>query len=645
MSDRWQQNFDEVCAYIKEHKCEISDIPYDVTTSNGITMQNWLKEQYLTYHGRTARIMTEERKTILHDFGIEGYRNSYDNEFYKALMDVKLYYEEHFKNGAFKMEKNAVGKTTGISIFNWVQLQRRRYKEGILQPKYLQMIQEADMMIMLENPFDAAYRHAVAFQKTYGNLQMPTSYICEDGFRLGKWCAGMRDRRKKGTVSDDKIAMLDGLGFDWNTDNQKREINEAPAIQIIPKLYIQLEDAEGMSHAKQYYREHNDLNAAQTYLCADGFRLGEWMQVLRYRYRSKGVPLEIIEKLKATGFRWGIDEVQSLSEEDIKGLACAMKYSAYYHHLNVSPEYISDDFELGEWIENARTRYNNGTLPAELICKLQELYIIWDSSDIKWFYNFVECRKFIQEHSDTPVPRELVSSAGTMLNSWYRNNHRAFEKGTLSPVRAKLFSEIAVSPEQMQKNNARMLWDKHLQDVEQYLEQHPEDSIWSFPSRIAGRHISNVSAWLKAQIKEYHAEDSKLDEEQREKLRQLGIDDAPARGRGNSNGLYDEWQENCLKLKAFYEKHGHVDLPDEYVELKKWFIRQRGVFNRGAYSQKRLDFLAKNGITELFRQPLRRNIVKLNMTLSKEHYDALIQKIEQEGCQSIEEYLIKLAKS
>ena len=79
MSERWQQNFDEVCAYIKEHNCEISDIPYDVMTSNGITMQNWIKEQHLTYCGRTARTMTAERRKILDKIGIADYRNIYDN--------------------------------------------------------------------------------------------------------------------------------------------------------------------------------------------------------------------------------------------------------------------------------------------------------------------------------------------------------------------------------------------------------------------------------------------------------------------------------------------------------------------------------------------------------------------------------------
>lgn len=134
-----------------------------------------------------------------------------------------------------------------------------------------------------------------------------------------------------------------------------------------------------------------------------------------------------------------------------------------------------------------------------------------------------------------------------------------------------MFSKIAVFSEQMQKNNARMLWDKHLNDIVRYLEQHTEYTIWNFPPRIAGQHISNISSCLKAQIKEYFSENCKLDEQQREKLRQLGIDE------GNNNSQFKKentkkWCENCLKLKAFYEEHGHIDLPEEYSNLWKWFF-------------------------------------------------------------------------
>ena len=641
MSERWQQNFDEVCAYIKEHNCEISDIPYDVMTSNGITMQNWIKEQHLTYCGRTARTMTAERRKTLDKIGIADYRNIYDNEFYKALMDVKQYFEE---SGNDKIKKDVTfGKTTGIDLYAWVRIQRRKYRSGKLKQRYLQWIQQADLMFILENPFDIGYRHALEFRRTYGDLQMPVAYVCEDGFRLGKWCVAMRDRRKRGQAQEMQIEKLDALGFDWSTNYEKREMKLFPNVLIMSKLQTEFEDKNGLAHAEQYFSEHGNIDVPKSHICADGFPLGRWLEVLRFRYRSSVFSSEITNKLKELGFNRNIIGTQHLSGKDKMGIACALEYYAYYHHLNVSESNAKGDFPLGEWLADVRKRYSGGTLPAEVICKLQELYFIWDGSDINWYYNFDECRSFIRSHPDTPVPSDLVSSLGTVLNVWYRNNHRAYEDDKLNPARAKLFSEIAVSSEQMQKNNARLLWDKHLNDVVRYLEQHTEYTIWNFPPRIAGQHISNISAWLKAQIREYFSEDCDLDEQQREKFRQLGIDE------GNQNNSVrkentKKWYENCLKLKAFYEEHGHIDFPEEYHELRKWFLAQRGAIKRGAFSQKRIDFLTENGIIDLFKQPLRGNTVKLEVTVTKEQFDELMQKVEQEGCTNISEYLIRLAK-
>ena len=63
-----------------------------------------------------------------------------------------------------------------------------------------------------------------------------------------------------------------------------------------------------------------------------------------------------------------------------------------------------------------------------------------------------------------------------------------------------------------------------------------------------------------------------------------------------------------------------------------------------AFSQKRIVFLTENGIIDLFKQPLRGNTVKLEVTVTKEQFDELMQKVVQEGCTNISEYLIRLAK-
>ena len=126
---------------------------------------------------------------------------------------MKEFYAVH---GHYKVPRGYVTEN-GINLGSWRRTQMHRYKYGTLNEKYLQMIKDAGIMEMLESPFDTAYRHALEFYKIYGNLEMQTGYTCPDGFNLGKWCASIRDNRKKGKVSEDKIALLDELGFDWST--------------------------------------------------------------------------------------------------------------------------------------------------------------------------------------------------------------------------------------------------------------------------------------------------------------------------------------------------------------------------------------------------------------------------------------------
>ena len=67
----WQTHYDEVLAYLNEHDCTLSDIPEEVRTSGGITMKNWIREQYATYFGKSGRTMKEERRQKLRELGIE----------------------------------------------------------------------------------------------------------------------------------------------------------------------------------------------------------------------------------------------------------------------------------------------------------------------------------------------------------------------------------------------------------------------------------------------------------------------------------------------------------------------------------------------------------------------------------------------
>ena len=48
-----------------------------------------------------------------------------------------------------------------------------------------------------------------------GDASPYNSYSSPNGFRLGKWTANQRTSYRKGTLSKERITLLEALGFIW----------------------------------------------------------------------------------------------------------------------------------------------------------------------------------------------------------------------------------------------------------------------------------------------------------------------------------------------------------------------------------------------------------------------------------------------
>jgi len=61
----------------------------------------------------------------------------------------------------------------------------------------------------------AKFDKLAAFQAVNGNLNVPK------GHELYAWTYDQRTAKKNHKLSDERIASLDGLGFEWNLQNAK----------------------------------------------------------------------------------------------------------------------------------------------------------------------------------------------------------------------------------------------------------------------------------------------------------------------------------------------------------------------------------------------------------------------------------------
>lgn len=63
------------------------------------------------------------------------------------------------------------------------------------------------------------YEEAKKFYETNGNLNVPKTYLFENGKSIGRWLVAQRKYRKQGTLPEEKIALLNAIGIVWSYDD------------------------------------------------------------------------------------------------------------------------------------------------------------------------------------------------------------------------------------------------------------------------------------------------------------------------------------------------------------------------------------------------------------------------------------------
>lgn len=269
-----------------------------------------------------------------------------------------------------------------------------------------------------------------------------------NGIDLYQWMKDLRQKKRKGLLTDKQLEELDSINFPWKT---------ARTMSWDEKYAI----------AKKYYEEHGTVDVYINVTLEDGYGLGAWVYAQRLAYRENKLTERQVQLLNELGFDKFVNDKQD--EKWDRNLEIARRYYAEYETINVEDGLIYEDFNLGNWIANAMNFYHRGILPKSRIKQLEEMGIHWTrigNEEFVWERYYFQLKNFLKNHSI-----EELSTTGDMngVYNWLDKQKKLIKEDNLEEDKYNKLLELGISLERKTKFDAH--WDKFYALAKEYYEK------------------------------------------------------------------------------------------------------------------------------------------------------------------------------
>ena len=412
-----------------------------------------------------------------------------------------------------------------------------------------------------------------------------------------------------------------GLGEEIVNDQFKVVDEVRDCIALFDKLNDSLTASWDLmfTAAKKYYERNGDLEVPQRYVTEEGFTLGSWLVTQRLVRSGKTMGTlteERVAKLNAIGMRW--ESVRDLAWE--RNYRAARKYFEEYGDLLVpATEKKYHGVMLGKWIAQIRayrkSNIQSAYLTSERIEALDAIGMVWEVHDYLWEKNYRAAVGYYREHGNLDVPSYYVTKDGIRLGAWIfsirdaRKNQRS-QRALLSPKQIERLDAIGFVWEKKQSG----LWERSYEAVCEYKRKYGNLDI---PVAYVTEDGCKLGRWIRRQ----RDKKDELSATRKAKLDAIGM----------VWDVADPWEEKIRLVERYFDEHGDVNIPSDYVMdgvwVSRWLTEQIARYSGKAKNGK---MLTPEQAKRLERLGIRKNISK-NELAWEEQYEQAKRFYEENG--------------
>lgn len=311
-------------------------------------------------------------------------------------------------------------------LFYWLKYQKSEYKNNCLSDDKAQMLRDIGFGL------DTSRAETMRWEESFENLaayinstgKFPDKSDNEDTDKLLSWIYEQRKAKNKGTLSQDKIKLLDSIGFVWNSVQAKWNKMFDTVWEYIaengktPEKSFKIDD---MGIGAWYARQIKEYNANRL----DPYR--------KSKIASLNKLLEDTRKHNED-MLWlsRYNELQSFIEE--KG------------HVPKSKDTFSGT-NLYMWLRKQGTLFANGELSEDKANMLLKVGIDLSEFSPKkeyrkvWFENYDKYFTFVHEYGRKPSRKDEQESK---LYNWERNQIHRLKTGKLTDSQVLMLEKLGL---------------------------------------------------------------------------------------------------------------------------------------------------------------------------------------------------------
>jgi superfamily II DNA or RNA helicase len=244
-------------------------------------------------------------------------------------------------------------------------------------------------------------------------------FLVADGTRLGDWMRNQRRFYHRRILDPERIAALEGLGFEWAPQQRAQE--------------------RGLAAAQAFHATHGHLKVPEDYP-SEGIDLHSWLVHQRNRNAFGTLPADLKTALGGLGMRW--EKLGRVTWRDACDLAAA--FYAEHRHLRLPTGYTVDGFDLYFWLCQQRGDARSGKLSAQRAAALDAIGMVWDLDEARWQDRFAAAAAFARREGHLKPPT-AHREGDINLYAWLTHQRKLHRRGSLATERIDRLVSIGMT--------------------------------------------------------------------------------------------------------------------------------------------------------------------------------------------------------